>query len=269
MNEQQFEQNIEQRWQKFEQRKHKGRIWAGLMLLLIGVLLFVRAANLAVFPNWFFTWPVLLIGIGIFSALKNRFRGPGWLVMLLIGGFALAGDLAPEYHLDRYTWPAIFVFIGLAFLLRPKKSKRWGHWNYEDRAQWDYRRHMPATEGFQSERFADRGDFVDVTAVFSGVKKNILTKNLKGGDVTSFMGGSEIDMTQADFSGTIHIDVTNVFGGTKLIIPSSWEVQSDITAVFGGVDDKRQTNGAATPNPDKVLVLDGTCVFGGIEIRSF
>jgi predicted membrane protein len=82
------------------------------------------------------------------------------------------------------------------------------------------------------------------------------------------MGGSEIDLSQADISGKIVIDVTNIFGGTKLIVPSSWDVQNDITAIFGGVDDKRQISGV-TLDPNKILVLDGTCMFGGIEIRSF
>jgi predicted membrane protein len=82
------------------------------------------------------------------------------------------------------------------------------------------------------------------------------------------MGGSEIDLTQSDFNGKIVIDVTNIFGGTKMIVPPTWDVQNDITAIFGGVDDKRQINGV-TLDPNKVLVLDGTCMFGGIEIRSF
>src|SRR5690349_22431252 len=42
--------------------------------------------------------------------------------------------------------------------------------------------------------------FIDVTAVFGGIKKNVLSKNFKGGDITSFMGGSEIDLSQADFN---------------------------------------------------------------------
>ena len=100
------------------------------------------------------------------------------------------------------------------------------------------------------------------------MKKNHLGKNFKGGDIVSFMGGSEIDLSQADINGHVKIDVTNVFGGTKLVVPPTWDVQNDIAAVFGGVDDKRQLT--STPlHPNKVLILDGTCVFGGIEIRSF
>jgi hypothetical protein len=82
------------------------------------------------------------------------------------------------------------------------------------------------------------------------------------------MGGSEIDLTQADFTGTVKIDTTNIFGGTKLIVPPTWDVQSDVTAIFGGVDDKRQISGVNL-DPKKILILDGTCMFGGIEIRSF
>jgi predicted membrane protein len=82
------------------------------------------------------------------------------------------------------------------------------------------------------------------------------------------MGGSEIDLTQADFTGTITIDVTAVFGGTKLLVPPTWDVQNDISAVFGGVDDKRQLAGVPLDRT-KVLVLEGSVVFGGIEIKSY
>ncbi|HZH94371.1 MAG TPA: LiaF domain-containing protein, partial [Flavisolibacter sp.] len=104
--------------------------------------------------------------------------------------------------------------------------------------------------------------------VFGGIKKIVLSKNFKGGDLVNFMGGSEINLTQADFSGRIRIETTNVFGGTKLIVPPTWDVQSEVVAVFGGVDDKRQLIGTGV-DPNKVLVIEGTCIFGGIEIRSF
>ena len=83
-----------------------------------------------------------------------------------------------------------------------------------------------------------------------------------------FMGGSEINLTQADFNGTIRIDTTNIFGGTKLFVPANWDVQSEVVAIFGGVDDKRHLNGHAI-DPKKVLIIEGTCLFGGIDIRSF
>jgi predicted membrane protein len=182
--------------------------------------------------------------------------------------------------MERYIWPIVLISIGIGFILRPRKHHRWRRWK-EQRYQsgWQQQNTPGNTSdtNYTSDTNAntaapvgdfDRRDFIDITAVFGGVKKNVLSKNFKGGEITSFMGGSEIDLSQADISGRIVVDVTNIFGGTKLIVPSSWDVHNDITAVFGGVDDKRQVNGV-TFDPNKVLILDGTCLFGGIEIRSF
>ena len=82
------------------------------------------------------------------------------------------------------------------------------------------------------------------------------------------MGGTEINLTQADIQNKVTIDTTNIFGGTKIIIPPTWDVQSDIVAIFGGVDDKRQILSQAS-DPTKTIRLSGICIFGGIEIRSF
>jgi predicted membrane protein len=61
--------------------------------------------------------------------------------------------------------------------------------------------------------------------------------------------------------------VVQVFGGTKIIVPANWTVHSEMVAIFGGIEDKRppQLNVAA----EKVLVIVGTSLFGGIDIKSF
>jgi hypothetical protein len=56
-------------------------------------------------------------------------------------------------------------------------------------------------------------------------------------------------------------------GGTKIVVPPHWTIRSELTSIFGNIEDKRQNIGV--PNPDKVLILDGTSVFGGIEIRNY
>lgn len=268
MNEENFENRIEKRWEEIGKRRSEGRLLAGALLFIIGGLLLLNTLNIILFPNWFFTWPMLLIVFGLFTGIRHSFRGGFWIMLMLVGGLFLMNKIDPTLNLNRFIAPVIIMGIGLAFLLRPK-SRHFSRCGPYDRRAWRRGEQAAVTE---ADKFApaeaDRRDFIDVTAIFGGVKKNVLSKNFKGGDIVSFMGGSEIDLTQADFQGKVKIDTTNIFGGTKLIVPSNWDVQSDMVAIFGGVDDKRQVSGVSIDH-NKVLVLDGTCMFGGIEIRSF
>ena len=82
-------------------------------------------------------------------------------------------------------------------------------------------------------------------------------------------GGVEINLTQSDINGRAEIEVVQMFGGTKIIVPPHWKVQSDeLVCIFGSLEDKRQIAGS-TVDPNKTLVLKGTCIFGGIDLRSF
>jgi hypothetical protein len=73
---------------------------------------------------------------------------------------------------------------------------------------------------------------------------------------------------QADIQHPVVVEVNNVFGGTKLIIPANWDVKNEISAVFGGVEDKRSFN-TSIPDSSKRMVLKGSCIFGGIELTNY
>ena len=156
---------------------------------------------MVIFPMWFFTWPVLLIAIGLFSGIRHGFRGPFWIIMILIGGFFLAGKIDRDLGIEKFIWPVVFIVIGLVFILRPKRNFRNKWKQHFKNNEADDNTETSPTEMIYDSTTADRKDFVEVTAVFGGIKKNVLSKNFKGGDIVSFMGGSEIDLTQADFSG--------------------------------------------------------------------
>jgi predicted membrane protein len=266
-------------------RKH-GRIWAGLLLLLIGGVLLLDQMNFPL-PDWLFNWHILLVALGLFVGLRHNFRGGGWLILMAVGGFFLLQDYYPETHLQHYIWPIALILAGLIVMLKPRHPwrDRYGHeWRAEwqkKRMEWhhQYGRHGrnpyggpwqspggPETTETQRESFSPE-DFIDTTSVLGGVHRKVVSKNFKGGDITTFMGGTEIDLTQADFTGTARLDVTQIMGGTKIIVPAHWEVRSEVTAIFAGFEDKRQQ--PVVTNPDKVLIIDGTSIFGGIELRNY
>jgi len=111
-------------------------------------------------------------------------------------------------------------------------------------------------------------DYINSTAVLGGVKRNVLSKKFKGGEVVSVFGGNELNFSQADIQHPIVLDTTQIFGGTSLIVPPHWEVRSEVVAILGGVSDKRMMLPGGY-DPNKVLIIKGVAIFGGLDIKSY
>ena len=237
--------------------KSTSRTWTGLLLILAGLLLFAYKMGAPV-PGWLFTWPSALIVVGLVIGIRNRFRNNIWIIFTMIGALNLVSRLRPDLNFDAYVAPVVIILIGLIFILRPSKGWR----RSPIRNEWEEHIDNPG------EYTKDGAEYIDSVSVFGGVKKMILSKNFKGGEITCFMGGAEINLTQADLQGQAVIDATQVFGGTKIIVPPHWNVKSEVVAVFGGIDDKRPPN-AGNVDINKTLILKGVSVFGGIDIRSY
>ncbi len=249
------------RWQRrMEQNHRRGHIWTGALLLLIGAVALMKS-YVTGFPNWLFTWQMLLITLGIFIGIRHRFHGIAWFILLLVGGTFLANDYFLDGSLRRHLWPLLLIAIGLFFIFQSRLKP--GRYCGEKK--------NPGVEGESStsaEETYSKDDFIDTTSIFGGAKKNILTKDFKGGDIVNVFGGTELNLTQSDIKGTAVLELTTIFGGTKLIVPSNWSVRSEAVTIFGGIEDKRQLP-QGTDHPEKVLLLKGTVIFGGIDIKSF
>jgi predicted membrane protein len=259
----------------------KGRIWGGLFFIIIGGALLLQRLGVF-FPAWLFTWPMILILIGLFTGIRHGFRFFGWLIPIAVGGIFLSQEIFTDVNVDRLIWPVILITVGLSFILgrhgsfcfghhhrfKKKLRDRWGEdWQEKwaqakkERAYWHDRKRQMYDPGYTSSS----GDLLDVNAVFGSVKKMVLSKNLKGGEVNTVMAGCELNLTQADIAGRVEIEVNTVFGGTRIIVPPNWQVQSDMDSVFGSMEDKRPVQ-LLNPDPDKLLVLKGASVFGGTEL---
>ncbi|MEO5942109.1 MAG: DUF5668 domain-containing protein [Ferruginibacter sp.] len=252
----------EEKRSRLNNRMGNNRAWSGFILLIIGGGLLLQRMGTP-FPDWIFTWPVILIGIGVLLGIRKKFHGSGWIIMILVGGYFLMNDFFPQMQGRQYAGPVLLIALGITFILRPRQhpfGDRWGRWN-------DYRKDNGPDAGDSQSAYSSNEDFLDITSILGGTKKNILSKDFKGGDVTNFLGGSELNLSQANINGGVVMDITNVFGGTKLIVPSNWDVRSEIVSILGSVEDKRQLTGII--DTAKILVLKGTSIFGGIEIRSY
>lgn len=234
----------------------KGSIWTGIFILLIGVAALVRASFKEI-PVWVFSWPTFLIALGFFIGVRHNFRGVAWFILMMVGGVFLFDRLNPDISMRQYIWPLVLIVIGLFFILRPRR-RNWMH---------GYEKKNLDVDDSRSETWSDE-DFVDSTSIFGGAKKNIISKKFRGGDLVNIFGGTDLDLSQADFTGTAVIELTTIFGGTKLIVPSNWSIKSEAVIIFGGLEDKRKMQ-VITESSDKTLVLKGTVIFGGIDIKSY
>jgi len=170
--------------------------------------------------------------------------------------------------LEPLFWPLVIIGLGVLFILRPGR-RNWV--NFKNDIDYNKWKNVPGGTQQDASNAAstDSSNYLVVRSVFSGVVKNVVSKNFQGGRISCVFGGAEIDLSQAEITSPAIIKFEVVFGGAKLVVPAHWSVQNEIDGIFHGIDDKRRFNPDASINPEKVLILKGSAVFGGIEIRSY
>lgn len=245
--------NIIQMDENWETRQRNAKLVGGLFVITAGVLILLKQTGMPI-PQWLLSWEMILIAIGLVMLIKHDFKKTGAYILILIGTLFLLNDFLPELIEARFIWPILIIVVGISMLLKSGflDSKK-------------------KTITPDSADFKDMSseDFVHSSSFFSGITKKVVSKNFKGASVTSVFGGNEINLSQADFKGEALMDITCVFGGVTLIIPSNWKIKSDLTSVFGGIEDQRPSVMSDSISEEKTLILKGACVFGGIEIHSY
>jgi len=262
-----FRQMKREQHRRFRRMRHNPNDkTGGIVLIIIGVLFLLnRIPQTAVlFPTWFFTWPVLLIGIALITAIKSRFRNPGWLIMGAVGLYFLLeeNDLI-GLNMKPFIIPVGLILLGIFITLKKRNRHCNDRWKERFRP-WEQADIKKALD----ETTDSTDDILNVSSIFGSVERNIFSKNFKGGTISSVFGGAQINFAQADFEGTAIIDVSIIFGGVDIIIPSNWNVKNEMSVVFGGIEDRR-TVSPAVSSSDKTLILKGDVIFGGMEIKSY
>ncbi len=228
---------------------------AAILLILAGGLLFLETFDVVDInlKYYIFSWKTLMIAIGVIIVVSSEQRLTGYILMGAGLLFWLPSFASYNVSLHQVFWPLVLIAIGLIIITRRHKHDSSGRG----------RRQVAGEDG------SFPTDYIDDVSIFGGGIKRYSSQNLKGGNVTAIFGGSEIDLTTAQLSseGTV-VDLFTMFGGTKFIIPGSWQVKSEATSLFGGFSDKRhiKPDQAVT---DKVFLIKGVVFFGGVEIKSY
>ncbi len=259
-------------WKQCEEQHRRGRRFGGLVVVAIGVI-FLLGEMGAEIPNWLWSWKTLLIVIGLYIAVKHKLQKWSWLIPFTIGSVALFLDVFPEIRPDFSLWPFAIILVGLYLLFKPRRKYKEEYWKkhiFRHRHHWKYRNYgqEKAEWGGNNSNNGTSDDYIEAVTVFGALKKNIISKDFKGGELTAFFGGAEVNLSQADIQRKVTLELNQVFGGVRLIVPPHWEIQSELVTIFGNTEDKRQVKQDML-GENKILVLRGNVIFGGIEIKSF
>jgi predicted membrane protein len=221
----------------------------GVVLVLVGLFLVMR--NTGIFPDFIdhviFSWPMLLVAIGLVMTLGGAEKTAGVIVMS-VGAFFLIPTIFREtFHAYNMFWPSIFIIIGVIFIFSRRKG-----WN------------SVTSKGIIGD------DFVDYVNVFSGGERQIVSENFRGGRISAVFGGMELDLTKAKLApGRNELEIACVFGGATIIVPDDWFVTIEVTPILGGFSDSRKLSPGRTSDMSKQLVIKGAVVFGGGEVKSY
>ncbi len=228
---------------------------AAILLIVAGAVLFLETFDIVDInlKYYIFSWKTLLIAIGLIVIVSSNNKLPGYIMVGLGFLFWLPSIFEYNVGLSQVFWPVILIAIGLIIISRRNK-------------------HDSLMRGHNQNRENDgsyHNEYIDDVSIFGGGVKRFSSQNLKGGNITAIFGGSEIDLIASQMSseGTV-IDMFTMFGGTKLIVPGSWQVKSEATSLFGGFTDKRHIKPEQVIS-DKVLLIKGVVIFGGVEIKNY
>ncbi len=227
-------------------RENSGRIFWGLMLIVIGGLFLLDTLHKADAGHILHVyWPIILIVIGLWILFSSGLRNTlSPLILVSVGVIFLLINLDIfQHNVWDYAWPLIIVVVGLWLIIRPGFRRSQG-------------------------KFPEiKGDDLDAVNIFSGLKRTITSQKFRGGRATVIFGGMELDLTQAGLEGgQATIDLTAIFGGLDVWVPKEWKVVVDATPILGGVEDKHRS----VPDSETkgTLYIKGTAIFGGIDIKN-
>lgn len=257
---------IEHEILKAQKGHRRGKIASGLAIVFFGVVYLLQQLGYDI-PSYLLSWQMILIAFGLIVLIKHKFRKFHGYLLIIIGNLFLLAEWYPDAINSKIIFPIALICVGICVVF---SNKRFGKKKRSHRFSKENWKHIQEAHkrGYGNYTYNEE-DFIDSVSFFGGVSKTVVSKNFKGADIVSFFGGTDINLSQADFNDRIVVDLTNIFGGTTLTIPNNWEVISEVASIFGSYEDKRPTHLKETGEESKVLILRGTSMFGGIEVNSF
>jgi hypothetical protein len=230
-------------------------------LVLMGLLLALEQLGWGEAHHLMRFWPALVVLYGL-TILQRGGRGVvlGSMVVL-IGGWLLLNTL----HLLslepwQFLWPLIMVVAGARILMRGGAPPQ------QPAPPPSIGGYAPSANSAPVSGSPPVSDHISMFGMMGGTKQRVSGVIFRSAEMTSFMGGCELDLRDAllGADGTAYVDVFSLMGGAHIFVPPNWKVVMQVTPIMGGVEDKSRPGLGGT----QFLYVRGTVLMGGVEISN-
>lgn len=219
-------------------------ILLGIVLIVIGIILLLKAFGVANINIFFNGWWTLFIIIPALIGLLNDKDKTGDIIALVIGVLLLlaARGLISFDILWKVFFPAVLILIGLSIIFKDMLSNK------------------------VRDEIAENGKISDdsYAATFAGQDINLANQEFAGCTLDAVFGGIKLDLRGADIKDGSIIKCSSIFGGISILVPDNVNVKIVSSSFFGGVGDDRHDK---SNDHKKTLYINATCLFGGVEIK--
>jgi hypothetical protein len=206
------------------------RLVLGVAIVAAGAIFWLDNIGRIEARDYIEWWPLALIALGLAQLPYRKWIAAAWL--LLVGTYFLLPVLGiPRFHLREILglWPLLISVAGATLIMH---ALRHGEYSFS------------------------------ALAVMAGNVRKVGAQ-FKGGEAVAVMGGCDLDFTAATIDGEAVLDVLAFWGGIGVRVPRGWKVIWNVTALLGGYEDRT----AAAPDGAPRLIIRGTAIMGGIDVR--
>ena len=223
----------------------------GIFIMTIGVLLTLDRLQIIETSSALRLWPAGFIALGATMLLQRRerharFWGFGWL---FLGSWLLLNTLGIlRIGFWDLFWPLLLLFIGVRLITRSMGRTTPLSGTVPDGAS-------------------------NLFAILGESKRTVENESFRGAHMTALLGGCLLDLRQATLAPgePAVVDVFGFMAGLEIVVPSGWNVVSDVAPILGAVEDKRLPPlapdvplGGVAPR----LSIRGLVILGGLTIKS-
>lgn len=238
----------------------KGRYFFGVILIVIGSGFLLDQLGYIEFGDMIsIYWPSILIFLGVFGLFDRDESKLGNLILI---SFGIILQMRRLDYIDSNIFnlfiPIVLILVGFNLLIfrgimgRNKVIREEFKENFE---------------GKTNKKRADSNnqEYIDATAIMSGIENINNTDNFKGGRITAIMGGVEIDLRDATLCEEgAFLELNAIMGGIDISLPDDWRVEVSGVPILGAWSNKSRGR-ERTEGP--ILKVHCFVLMGGIDLE--